>query len=51
MILGDGGSFLMKTFFIVFSFIMCSDSNSYQIYMNEIKRVYNGNVLMGNISI
>ena len=41
----------MKTFFIVFSFIMCSDCDSYQIYniMNELKLVYNGDILMSNI--
>ena len=40
----------MKNFFIVFLFIMCSDCNNYQIYiyMNEIKLVYNGDVLVGN---
>ena len=39
----------MKTFFIVFSFIMYSDCDNYQIYTNEIKLVYNGDVLMDNI--
>ena len=36
----------MKTFFVVFSFIMCSDCDNYQIYKNEIKLAYNGDVLM-----
>ena len=36
----------MKTFFIVFLFTMCSDCDSYQIYMNEIKLVYNGDLLI-----
>ena len=39
----------MKTFFTVFSFIMCSDCDNYQIHVNEIKFVYNGDVLVGNI--
>ena len=41
----------MKTFFIISSFIMWSNCDNYQIYMNEIKLVYNGDVLVGNVWI
>ena len=36
----------LKTFFVVFSFIMCSDCDNFQIYMNEIKDVLMGNILI-----
>ena len=41
----------MKTFFIVFSFIVCSNCDNYQTYKKEIKLLCNGDVLMGNILI